>query len=212
MIFFLDLFGTLIFALSGAFRAVKYELDILGVIILSSITGVGGGIIRDLLLGNHPPNCIRNEYYIAICIFSGLMVFFFAEKLAKQWRKIIISDALGLGVFTYIGALTAYTHELGPISIIIMATLTATGGGILRDILVSEIPAVLKSGFYATASISGAVVFIVLTKSDLLNNQIIAVVTVVITTSLRLYAMNKKTELPKVKKLPDSPSNLSKKS
>ena len=93
----LDLFGTLVFAISGAFRAVKYELDILGVTVLAIATGVGGGIIRDLILGQTPPAFFQNESYFFICVVGALLVFFWAPKIAKGWDYVLIADAIGLG-------------------------------------------------------------------------------------------------------------------
>jgi len=210
MMLFLDIFGTLIFALSGGFRAVKYELDILGVLILATSTGVGGGICRDVILGAHPPAAFRSEYYIVTCLVGGLLVFFFAHKLAFQWRKIIISDALGLGVFTAIGASKALSFGLGPVGVVMMGCLTATGGGVIRDILVSEIPAVIKSDFYATASILGGCVFLVINTLCPVAEVTIPV-TIIATTGMRMLAMKYNVHLPQVKKLPASPSELSKK-
>lgn len=206
----LDIFGTLIFALSGGFRAVKYELDILGVLILATSTGVGGGICRDVILGAHPPAAFSNEYYIVTCLIGGLLVFFFAHKLAFQWRKIIISDALGLGVFTAIGASKAYSFGLGPVGVVMMGCLTATGGGVIRDILVREIPAVIKTDFYATASILGGCVFLIMNTFCSVAEVTIPV-TVIATTAFRMLAMRYDFHLPRVKKLPASPSELSRK-
>jgi len=210
MIYFLDIFGTLIFALSGGFRAVKYELDILGVLILATCTGVGGGICRDVILGAHPPAAFRSEHYIVTCLVGGLLVFFFAHKLAFQWRKIIISDALGLGVFTAIGASKALTSGLGPVGVVMMGCLTATGGGVFRDILVREIPAVIKSDFYATASILGGCIFLSI-NAFYPAPEVTIPVTIATTAVMRMLAVKYKFHLPHVKKLPASPSELSRK-
>lgn len=211
MMLALDIFGTFIFALSGGFKAVKYELDMLGVLVLSICTGVGGGICRDLILGSTPPAAFQNEYYIITCIVGGLVVFFTSQKLAYQWRKIILSDALGLGVFTAIGSAKAQLFGLGPVGVVMMGCLTATGGGIIRDLLVGEIPAVIKTDFYATASIIGAAIFIVLNHFCSINTLSIPV-TVASTTVIRLISIKYGFHLPRVKKLPASPSVLSKKS
>lgn len=208
--YILDLFGTFIFALSGGFRAVKYELDILGVLILSISTGVGGGLIRDCLLGATPPASFKDENYLIVCIVGGLMVFIWSRKLALQWKKIILSDALGLGVFTAIGALKAIQFGLGPVGVVMMSILTATGGGVVRDILVREMPAIIHSDFYATASLIGG---ISLYCTYLIGAPEIVqiLVAVSVTTGLRLFAIKHKLSLPKVTKLDASPSELSNK-
>ena len=210
MFYALDIFGTFIFALSGGFRAVKYELDILGVLVLAMSTGIGGGICRDLILGATPPAAFQDEGYIITCIVGGLMVFFFAHRLAFQWRKIIISDALGLGVFTAIGASKAAAFGLGPVGIVMMGALTATGGGVIRDILVGEIPSVIQTDFYASASIVGGIVFVGMNHHCPIESAVIPF-TVIATTAFRMLAMHFDLHLPRVKKLPASPSQLSKK-
>ncbi len=203
----LDLFGTFIFGLSGAFRAVKYELDILGVLILAIVTGVGGGLVRDALMGATPAAALQNENYLIVSIVAGLLVFFWANYLARQWRKIIVSDALGLGVFTAIGVSKALDYGLGPVGAIMMGTITATGGGVIRDIIVKELPAIVKYDFYATASIIGGIGFIVARKFGASPVVEIAIA-IVLTAGLRIIAMKYKLSLPRVKRLPKSPSKL----
>ena len=205
MLEFLDLFGTFIFGLSGAFRAVKYELDLLGVLILSLITGVGGGMIRDVLIGSTPTAALLDERYILLTIIAGLLVFFWSKKLAKQWKKIIVSDAIGLGVFTAIGVSKALTFHLGPIGAVMMGVITATGGGMLRDIIVQEVPAVVSRDFYATASIIGGFAFIIARHFGL-SDPVQITISIIVTTFLRLLAMYLNFSLPKVKKLDKSPS------
>jgi len=208
--YILDLFGTFIFGLSGAFRAVKHELDLLGVLILSIVTGVGGGMIRDVLLGATPAAAFGDERYLIVTIIAGLLVFFFAKRLATQWRKIIVSDALGLGVFTAIGVAKALDHGLGPVGAIMMGVLTATGGGIIRDIIVHEVPGIVSRDFYATASIFGGVAMIVAVELHA-PVAVQIVVAVSVTTILRLLAMHFGLSLPKVKRLEQSPSQSSQK-
>lgn len=208
--YILDLFGTFIFGLSGAFRAVKHELDILGVLILSVVTGVGGGIIRDAILGATPAAAFNDERYLIVTIVAGVLVFFFSKKLATQWQKIIVSDALGLGVFTAIGVAKALEFGLGPVGAVMMGVLTATGGGIIRDIIVMEVPGIVSRDFYATASIIGGTAMIIAVHFHApVAVQIIVAVSV--TTVLRLLAMHYGFSLPKVKRLSQSPSEASKK-
>jgi uncharacterized membrane protein YeiH len=207
MIHALDLVGTFAFAISGAFRAVKYELDVLGVMVLAVSTGVGGGMIRDLLLGHAPPAALQNEMYLLICVCGALVVFLAAPKIAVRWDFVMLADAVGLGVFTAIGAAQAEASGAGIFTVMIMAALTACGGGVIRDLLVREIPAILTSDFYATASLIGGACFLILRPLDWTADARLAVA-LVVTLCLRLIAMRYGISLPRVKRLPASPSQL----
>jgi uncharacterized membrane protein YeiH len=205
VIYALDLFGTFAFAVSGAFRAVKYELDLLGVLVLAVSTGVGGGIVRDLLLGASPPAAFQNETYLLTCFLGGLVVFVAAPRIASHWDSVMLADAVGLSVFAAIGASKASAAGWGVVGILMIAALTATGGGVIRDVLVHEIPSILKSDFYATAAVVGGAVFVLLRTAGLGQRERLAG-TIVATLVLRLWAMNRAISLPHVKRLPGSPS------
>ena len=209
MIYFLDIFGTLVFAVSGAVKAVKYELDIFGVTILSIATGIGGGIIRDILIGSVPPVALQHEEYLLTCIIGALFVFFLSKKIAERWDIILILDALGLGIFTVIGAAKGMGADLGVIGIIMTGTMTATGGGVIRDLLANEIPTILKKDFYATATIIGGLVFIILSKTGI-ETTLLFFLTFTTTTGIRLIAMKFNIKLPAVKSLKASPGKLAK--
>ena len=184
MIYALDIFGTFTFAVSGAFRAVQHELDLLGVLVLAIATGVGGGIVRDLMLGSTPPAAFQDETYLIVCIFGGLVVFFAA-----------------------IGSAKADLYGLGAIGVVMMAAITATGGGVIRDVLVREIPAVLRADFYATAALLGGACFVAAGRLGCgQSTQLLGAVAV--TFILRVLAMKYGISLPKVRSLPASPSQL----
>jgi uncharacterized membrane protein YeiH len=207
LLYALDLFGTLVFAVTGAFRAVKYELDILGVLVLSVFTGVGGGIVRDVVLGSFPPAVFTNELYFFVCLGGGLLVFFTAPRIARWWNAVKIFDAIGLGVFAALGALKGYDHGLGPIGVIMMGTVTAVGGGVIRDILVSEIPAVLTSDFYATAAALGALSLWGARVLGL-SPEISLGIAVLVTIGLRLLALRFRFGLPRARSLPAPPAEM----
>ena len=207
MLYALDIFGTFVFAVSGAFRAVKYELDLLGVLVLAVATGVGGGIIRDVLLGCRPPLAFQDEAYLFACVGGGLIVFFAARYIASHWDCVMAADALGLSVFAALGAAKGAIYGLGNISIILMAALTATGGGVIRDLLVTEIPVVLRADFYATAALLGGGSFL-LARTFGLPEGIQLGSCIAVTYTLRLLAMRYKLSLPKVSKLIFPPSRL----
>lgn len=203
----LDLLGTLAFALSGAFRAIKHELDILGLLVLATATGVGGGILRDVLLGATPPSALREETYILICIAGALLAVLGKRYIALHWDWVMIADAVGLGVFAAIGAAKAEALQAGPLTVVMMAALTATGGGVVRDMLVMEVPAILKSDFYATAALLGGLLFLGLGAAGVgIESRL--TLTILVTCTLRLAAMKAGMQLPKLTCLPESPSAL----
>lgn len=205
--YFLDILGTLAFALSGAFRAVKYELDLLGVMALAVATGVLGGIVRDVLLGAVPPVVLVDQTYILVCLLGALVTFFAAPKIARRWDYVMMADAVGLSVFTAIGAAKADAFSCAPLTVVIMAMITACGGGVIRDLLVNEIPAVLKRDFYAVAALCGGMCFVVLGWCHAgLDVRVWG--TIGCTFVLRCCAMKFGMHLPRVKSLSASPSHL----
>jgi len=207
MIYVLDICGTFVFAVSGAFKAARYELDLLGVLVLAIATGVGGGIIRDITLGCIPPAAFQDEIYLLVCVIGGLVVFFAAGKIAPRWDCVMFADAVGLSVFAAIGAAKGQMYDLGSIGIIMMAAITSTGGGLIRDVLVREIPAVLKADFYATAALIGGVSFIAAGRlGHGQGSQLICAISA--TFLLRILAMKYGISLPKLRRLPESPSKL----
>ena len=207
MIYVLDILGTFVFAVSGAFRALRHELDLLGVLVLAIATGVGGGIVRDLTLGSTPPAVFQDENYLIACVLGGLAVFFAGRRIAPHWDRVMAADAVGLSVFAAIGAAKAHAYGLGGIGVIMMAAITATGGGVIRDVLVREIPAVLRADFYATAALLGGASFAIAGRLGAgQGTQLFCAI--VVTFCLRVLAMKYGISLPKVRKLPASPSEL----
>lgn len=155
-----ELIGTIAFAISGAVTGIDKQLDIFGITFLAIITAVGGGIFRDIIIGNTPPTAFVDPTAVVISIFTALVVFFFYKKIHKFEKIIILSDALGLGVFTAIGCRTAMLHGASSAFLVItMGLSTGIGGGMIRDVFVGKVPFVLKREIYATASITGAVCF-----------------------------------------------------
>ena len=197
-IYILDLFGTVAFAITGAFKAIEKKFDIVGILVLATITGVAGGTIRDVILGRIP-NSIADPSYIVVTIASGIVIFFLYSRLKKHWNLFLKFDAIGLGVFTIIGATFAYNiFGLNFLAILLAGILTAAGGGILRDIFVNQVPIVFVKEFYLSASFIGIVIFsIILYFTDELYYA--TIVGIVLTTSLRLIAMKYNWNLPKVK-------------
>ncbi len=198
MIFlFIDLLGIFAFALTGAVKAANKGLDWFGAIALACATGVCGGIMRDLLLGNTPPLALKEPTYILVCIFASIVVIVAQKKVVRRWIFVQIADAIGLGFFAAAGAIQAQDAGAGGIAIVFVAVVTAVGGGMLRDILAGEIPQVLTGEIYATAALVGGLFFWIfgLCTSEFQGAKVAG--TVAITIILRLYAMYAKLTLPR---------------
>ena len=197
-IYVLDLFGTVAFAITGAFKAIEKKFDIVGILVLATITGVAGGTIRDIILGRIP-NSVADPSYIVATIASGIVIFFLYSRLKKHWNLFLKFDAIGLGVFTIIGATFAYNiFGLNFLAILLAGILTAAGGGILRDIFVNQVPIVFVKEFYLSASFIGIVIFSIILyfTEDIYYATIVGII---LTTSLRLIAIKYNWNLPKVK-------------
>jgi uncharacterized membrane protein YeiH len=153
----LDLAGTFAFALNGALTAVRAtHVDIVGVITLGMITAVGGGIIRDVLLGALPPATFVDWRYLAVAAGGGLIAFLFSRCLGRFANSIDVLDAAGLSLFAVTGAGKAIELGVGPLQAIILGAVTGVGGGTVRDVLIRQVPAVLSSGLYAIPALVGA--------------------------------------------------------
>lgn len=195
----LDLFGTMAFAVTGAFKAIEHKADIVGVIVLSTITGVAGGVIRDIIFGRFPPAVILNPWYLIVTIVSAIVIFFLYPSVKGHWNLFLKFDAIGLGVFSIIGASIAY--NLFGSNFLVMAfagTLTAVGGGILRDVLVNEVPIVFVKELYASASFAGIVFFFILLFIGF-NVNIAALPSMLIVILIRLVSTRYNWNLPRAK-------------
>jgi uncharacterized membrane protein YeiH len=187
--------GTIAFAISGALVGMKKQLDFFGVLMLSVTTAVGGGILRDVIMGNTPPMALTDPKFCFISIISALGVWFFYKQLIKFKNIILIFDAIGLGVFTANGANMAFEGHYSSLFIaIFLGVLTGTGGGIIRDIFVQEIPMVFRKEIYATASILGVMAFYY-TKA-FVGAQIALYSCFIITLVVRLIAIKYDMNLP----------------
>ncbi len=198
-IYVLDLFGTMAFAVTGAFKAIEHKADIVGIIILATITGLAGGTIRDVVFGKTLPNSLIDPTYVIITVVSGIVLFLLYSKMRQHWNVFLKFDAVGLGVFTVIGATFAYNlFGMNFLVIVLSGMLTAIGGGILRDIFVNQTPIVFVKELYASASFIGAVVFYF---TLLITNEIYAatILGIILTTGLRLVAMKYNWNLPRVR-------------
>ncbi len=164
----LDLSGTFVFALNGAMTAVRAaKLDIVGVVALAMITGLGGGIIRDILIGAAPPATFRDWRYLAVAGGGGLVAFVLSRALNRFALTITMLDAAGLGLFAVTGTSKALAFGLGAGQAVILGVITGVGGGTLRDVLIREIPTVLYSGLYAIPALIAAIITAAATRGHL---------------------------------------------
>lgn len=194
----LDYLGTIAFAVTGASKAIAHSADIFGIIVLASVVGVAGGITRDVVFGRFP-TAFSDPIYISLTVTAGVVMFFLYSKLKKQMGIWLVFDAVGLGVFSIIGASIAYQIVgLDFLPMLFAGVLTAIGGGILRDVFVREIPIVFVKEVYAVASVVGIVVFYAILSSGV-DSQVSSVVGIVTVTGIRLLAMKYNWNLPKVR-------------
>jgi uncharacterized membrane protein YeiH len=152
----LDLVGVFAFAISGGIVAVRKNLDIFGVLVLAAITGLGGGTLRDVLIGAVPPAALSDWRYLVVPLVAGLVTFRFHLTLSRMERVVTVFDAAGLGLFCVTGALKALEYGVAPAAAALMGLLTGIGGGIARDVLAGRVPVVLRAELYAIPALVGA--------------------------------------------------------
>jgi len=163
----MDLTGTFVFGLTGGTLAVRHKLDIFGVMVLSLVTALAGGILRDLQIGAVPPATLQDDRYLIAAMASGLVAFFFHPQINKLVKPVMVLDAAGLGLFAVAGCGKALAYGLTPVPAVLLGVLTACGGGVVRDLLVAEVPRVLREEIYAMAALLAAIIVVVGTKLQL---------------------------------------------
>lgn len=156
LVLLLDLGGTFAFALSGAMAGVKRRLDLFGVLVLSFAASTSGGIARDLLIGAVPPAALEDWRYLAVSLAAGLLAFYASALIERLHQPVRVLDAMGLALFAVAGTQKALAFGLSPVMAALLGMLTGIGGGVARDVLLAEIPAVLHSELYAVAALAGA--------------------------------------------------------
>ncbi len=191
----LDLTGTFVFALSGAMAGVRHRFDLFGVLVLAYAAGVVGGITRDVLIGAVPPPGIADWRYIIVPIVAGLITFQWHSVIERLRSPVLMFDAGGLALFAVSGTLKALDYQLGPIAAIVLGMLTGIGGGMLRDVMAGESPAVLRGDVYAVAALTGAAV-VVGGRMLEFPSGLVAVAGAGICFGLRLLAIRRRWQLP----------------
>jgi uncharacterized membrane protein YeiH len=152
----LDLCGIFVFAISGALVGVRKHLDVFGVLVLAGTTGLGGGFLRDVLIGATPPAALADWRYLVVPVAAGVLTFVFHPAVGRLERLVTVFDAAGLGLFCVTGALKALESGLGPVPAVLMGMVTAIGGGMARDVLAARVPVVFAGDLYATPALIGA--------------------------------------------------------
>jgi len=163
LILSLNLAGTFVFGISGGLAAVRARLDLFGVMVLAAVVGLAGGITRDLLIGT-PPATFRDWRYLAVVGGAGVVAFYGAPSLERVRRSVLLFDAFGLGLFCVTGATKALDFGVGPAQAILLGAITGIGGGIMRDVLLREIPSVLRNELYAIPALLGAGILVLAQK------------------------------------------------
>jgi len=184
----LDFAGVAVYAVSGALAAGRKRLDLVGVVVIASATAIGGGTARDLLLDRHPVFWIARPAYLYVIIAAALLTVAWSRRFRPPERMLGIADALGLAFFTVSGAQIAEARGLAGVVVVLMGALTGVAGGALRDVLCAEIPMILRKGqLYATASIAGAAIYLLLQAS--IDRTAAALVAMACIAGLRLAAI-----------------------
>lgn len=194
----LELVGVTAFAASGALAAVRARLDIFGVCVLGATTALGGGVLRDLLLGITPPAALTHGRYLVTALITSLVVFRFPPGVARLRRAVLVLDAAGMGLFATGGATTALAAGGSALAACTIGMTTAIGGGVLRDVLLREIPTVLRMEIYALAALAGSAVVVAGTAAGL-RSGVVSVVGALLATGLRGVALARGWHAPRAR-------------
>ena len=186
----LDLVGVFAFALSGGLVAVRKSLDIFGVLVVAGLTGLGGGFLRDVLIGDLPPAALEDWRYLVVPVAAGLVTFWFHPHVGRMERLVNVFDAAGLALFCVVGALKAFEYGLSPLPAALMGMLTGIGGGMLRDVVTGRVPVVLRGELYAVPALVGAGIAVVGVWAGV-EEAAVAVPAALVTFGWRVLAMRR---------------------
>jgi len=175
LLFVADIAGTLVFAIEGAMAAVNGDLDFIGIVVLAFCTALGGGLVRDILLGALPPAALRDWRYPTIPIVAAVMVFFLHRYVRAIPAAIQVLDAAGLALFAVAGTVKARLHKMNALVAVMLGTITAVGGGTIRDVLLNIVPSVLRVEVYATAALAGSACMLAARRMKLSSNAAAAI-------------------------------------
>lgn len=196
LLYILDLFGVAVFAISGALAAGRKSLDLLGVVVIGVVTAVGGGTTRDLLLNRHPIFWIADPLYLMVILVAAILTIWYTQYYNPPEKALLLADALGLAVFTILGAQITQETVSNSVIIVIMAAITGTVGGLIRDVLTNEIPLIMRRDIYATAALAGATVYLLLQLTSL-HSTVNIILGMLVVIGLRLAAIQWELHLPR---------------
>jgi uncharacterized membrane protein YeiH len=199
--FLMDLLGTVAFAISGVLVAMDKRLDLFGVFIIAFVTSVGGGTLRDLLIGNTPVAWMLQSTYIFTILGAVILAIVFREKLRYLRKSLFLFDTIGIGLYTMVGIEKGLNANLLPVMCIVLGTITASFGGVIRDILCNEIPVIFRKEIYATACVLGGLSYFLLRKLPL-GDEYVYLASILIVIGIRLVAVKYKIALPSIYKSP----------
>jgi uncharacterized membrane protein YeiH len=195
LFYILDILGTIAFAISGALVAMNKKMDPFGVFIIAFVTAVGGGTLRDVLIGRQPVIWMTDITYVFLISSSVFIAILFRKKLKYLQKSLFLFDTIGLGIFTITGTEIGINAHFHPVISIALGTMTASFGGVIRDILCNEVPVLFRKEIYATACIFGSIAFIILHHLNI-DQTIVYISTTFIVIGIRLVAVKYKLTLP----------------
>ena len=197
MIYSIDILGTIAFAISGVLVAFNKRMDLFGILIIAFVTAVGGGTLRDLLIGDTPVSWMKNITYTYVVLASAVFAIIFRSKINYLRTSLFLFDTIGIGLYTLVGIEKGIQANLHPIICIALGTMTASFGGVLRDILCNEIPVIFRKEIYATACIVGGIVYFLLIKLPI-DSSMVFMISGITVISIRLLVVKFKIGLPNI--------------
>lgn len=196
LLYCLDLAGTFAFAISGVLRGIEKQMDIFGMLVLAVATASGGGTLRSILTGEYPVPFLEHPAYLVTCVLATAIVFYFRNRFARWKKALLVFDAIGLGTFLGLGTTVAIDHHISYWAAVMLGMVTAAFGGIIRDVLCSEVPLIFRRELYATCCIAGGLIYVALLQLQASQTVIISVA-IVSTIALRLLSLKYNWSLPK---------------
>lgn len=198
----IDILGTIAFAISGVLTAMHKRMDVFGILIIAAVTSVGGGTLRDVLIGKTPVTWMLDMTFIYVIMVASLFAVLFREQLRYFRRSLFLFDTIGIALYTTAGVQIGLAAELHPIVCVLLGTMSACFGGVLRDILCNEIPVIFRKEIYATACISGGIVYLIMHALHM-EQMVTTIVSGLVVVAIRIPAVIFKWHLPSVYRRPD---------
>jgi len=195
LIYILDLLGTFVFAISGVMIAVKNKFDLVGAVIIGIVTAVGGGTLRDMMIGETPVSWMQDITYLLVILAALPICFFFFKPLQKLRKGIFLFDTIGIALFTILGIQKTLAIGLSPIVAVMMGIVSAVFGGVIRDVLTNEVPLIFRKEVYATACLAGAITYLSL-ENFIGNTSLNMIPAILVVFIIRYFAVKKQWEIP----------------